>query len=146
MGTALRPAILYGIDTRATAQIDQLIEDLGGTDAIMAQGGSTLSTQTVGPKLVWLSDEKPEIFDHARWLFMPHTWLGWRLTGTYYLDHHLASQCTPMPDNDAQSWYEPWVSHIAHRLHLPPLVWPGEVVGSVTTTAAAATGLKAGHP
>src|SRR5688572_3002279 len=41
-GRPLRPAVLYGIDTRAGAQIARLTEALGGPDAIRARCGSAL--------------------------------------------------------------------------------------------------------
>jgi xylulokinase len=145
-GTPLRPAILYGIDTRATAQIERLTAELGGADAIRARCGSSLSTQAAGPKLAWLAENEPEMFARARRLFMPSSWLAWRLTGSYLLDRHSASQCTPLYDATTGAWYAPWASAIAPQLDLPPLVWPGDVAGTVSKAAAAATGLPAGIP
>ncbi|GAA1440990.1 FGGY-family carbohydrate kinase [Leifsonia poae] len=145
-GTPLRPAILYGIDTRATDQIERLTDELGGADAIRERCGSSLSTQAVGPKLAWLTENEPEVAAAARRLFMPSSWLGFRLTGAYYLDHHSASQCTPMHDAAAQDWYRPWASLVAPSIELPPLVWPGEIAGRVTAAAAAETGLPVGAP
>jgi len=49
----LRPAILYGIDTRATAEIASLTEEFG-EDAILDRAGTLLSSQAVGPKLEWV--------------------------------------------------------------------------------------------
>ncbi len=145
-GEPVRPAILYGIDTRATAQIDRLTGALGGADAIRQRCGSALSTQAVGPKLAWLVDHEPEAMSRARMFFQPSSWLGWKLTGAYYVDHHSASQCTPLYDAGTQQWYAPWAAEIAPGLRLPPLVWPGDVIGQVTAGAAAATGLAAGTP
>ena len=82
----------------------------------------------------------------ARRLFQPSSWLGWKLTGEYYVDHHSASQCTPMYDAAALDWYEPWARMVAPDLDLPPLCWPGDVIGAVTAQAAAETGLAAGTP
>lgn len=145
-GTPLRPTILYGVDTRATVQIARLTDTLGGADAIRERCGSSLSTQAVGPKLAWIADEEPAVAAAARRLFMPASWLGFKLTGAYYLDHHSASQCTPMHDAAALDWYHPWADPIAGSIELPPLRWPGEVVGAVTTSAAAETGLPEGVP
>ena len=145
-GTPLRPAVLYGVDMRATAQIARLTEQLGGAAAIQARCGSALSTQSVGPKLAWLADEEPQVLARAARLFMPSSWLAWHLTGAYYLDHHSASQCTPMYDIARQSWLEPWASQLAGPVTLPPLRWPGDVVGSVSASAAEHTGLRAGTP
>lgn len=145
-GHPLRPAILYGVDSRATDQITRLTDELGGAEAIMARGGSTLSTQAVGPKLAWLADNEPTVFAAGRRLFMPSSWLAWRLTGSYVLDHHSASQSTPLYDTVEQTWYRPWAERIAPALELPPLAWPGDVAGTVTLDAARATGLPAGIP
>jgi xylulokinase len=81
-GKPLRPAILYGVDTRATSQIDQLNDELGA-DQILDRCGSALSSQAVGPKLLWLGQQEPEVFSRARMLFMPASWLAYRLTGQY---------------------------------------------------------------
>lgn len=142
----VRPAILYGIDTRATAEIDRLTALFGGADAIRRRCGSALSTQAVGPKLAWLAGHEPKTFDRARQLYQPSSWLGWKLTGAYYADHHSASQCTPMYDTEALDWFRPWSQQIAQELELPPLVWPGAVIGTVSSIAAAETGLSAGTP
>jgi hypothetical protein len=45
----LRPTILYGIDARAEAQINEL-NVLLGQDALFATCGKALSSQAVGPK------------------------------------------------------------------------------------------------
>jgi xylulokinase len=144
-GVPLRPAILYGVDTRATAQIRELTDRLGEQE-ILARCGSSLSTQAVGPKLAWLGANEPSTFDRARRLFMPSSWLAYQLTGRYVLDHHSASQCTPLYDSLAQEWYSPWADLIAPQLELPPLVWPGDVVGVVTAAAAEVTRLPEGIP
>lgn len=145
-GEPLRPAILYGVDTRAVEQIERLTEELGGADAIRQRCGSALSTQTVGPKLAWLAENEPGIALGRRRLFMPSSWLGFRLTGAYYLDHHSASQCTPLHDAAAQDWLPEWAQHVAPWVELPPLLWPGDIAGRVTADAARETGLPEGIP
>jgi len=144
-GVPLRPAILYGVDTRATEQIARLTRELG-SDEILSRGGSALSTQAAGPKVAWVADHEPEVFEKARKLFMPASWLAYRLTGAYVLDHQSASQCSPLYDSIAQEWYEPWARPILGGIELPALVWADAVVGGVTSVAAAATGLPEGTP
>ena len=144
-GAPLRPAILYGIDTRATAQISRLNAQLG-QDEILHRCGSALSTQAAGAKIAWVADNEPELFGRARHLFMPSSWLVYNLTDEYLLDQHSASQCTPLYDTERREWYQPWVDRVAPSLPLPPLRWPGEVAGTVTARAAATTGLPAGIP
>ncbi|OHX07038.1 FGGY-family carbohydrate kinase [Micromonospora sp. WMMB235] len=144
-GTPLRPAVLYGVDTRAGEQIERMNERFGA-DEIIQRCGSALSSQAAGPKIAWVADTEPELFARARRLFMPSSWLAYRLTGRYLLDHHSASQCTPFYDTEAQDWYRPWIDPFAPGLELPPLCWPGDVAGEVTAVAAAETGLPEGVP
>ena len=141
----LRPAILYGVDTRSVPQIERLTARYGDEE-IRARGGSSLSTQAAGAKIAWVADEEPEIFAQARKLFMPSSWLVHSLTGAYVLDHHSASQCSPLYDVDARTWFTPWADEICPGLELPPLHWSGEVAGTVHAAAATATGIPAGTP
>ncbi|MHC5262785.1 FGGY-family carbohydrate kinase [Streptomyces sp. UC4497] len=143
--TPLRPAILYGVDTRSVDQIERLDRELGA-DEIVRRCGSRLTSQAAGAKVAWVADEEPELFARARRLYMPSSWLARKLTGAYVLDHHSASQCTPLYDTLARDWYAPWAERIAPGIELPPLRWSGEAAGTVTAEAARATGLPAGIP
>jgi xylulokinase len=141
----LRPAILYGVDTRSVRQIERLERQLGPRE-IIARGGSALTTQAAGPKIAWIADEEPELYARARRLYMPSSWLVRQLTGAYVLDHHSASQCTPLYDTNALDWYEPWSAEVAPGIDLPPLRWPGSQAGTVTAEAARQTNLPVGVP
>ncbi len=143
--TPLRPAILYGVDTRSVAQIRRIEEKLGAEE-IIRRGGSALTTQAAGPKIAWVAEEEPELYGRARRLYMPSSWLVRRLTGAYVLDHHSASQCSPLYDTHAGDWYAPWVAEVAPGIELPPLRWSGEAAGVLTAEAARETGLPAGIP
>jgi xylulokinase len=144
-GAPLRPAILYGIDTRAEREIEELDRQLG-SEAILARGGSPLTTQAVGPKLLWLRRHEPEVWGRTRMLLMASSFAVQRLTGEYVLDHHSASQCDPLYDIRELRWTEEWAAEIAPGLALPRLLWPGEVAGTVGAEAAAATGIPVGTP
>jgi xylulokinase len=144
-GVPLRPAILYGIDMRATAEIEEL-NDRYGPAAILARGGSALSSQAVGPKLLWLQRHEPAAWAKtARW-FSASSFLVHKLTGEYLLDHHTASQFDPMYDLGGQRWALDWAQELSPGVPLPPLAWSAEVAGVVTDQAAAETGLPAGTP
>jgi xylulokinase len=142
---ALRPAILYGIDARAVEQIDDINRDFG-LQSIVDRCGSALSTQAVGPKLAWLADHEPSVASRARMLFMPSSWLAYQLTGEYVLDHHSASQCTPLYDTTAHEWYPPYADPLIQSIELPRLVWPGDIVGHVSPAASNTTGIPKGVP
>jgi xylulokinase len=141
-GAPLRPAILYGVDSRATAEIADL-EHRFGTREIHERSGSALSSQAVGPKLLWVARHEPEVALRARRLYMPASWFVWNLTGEYVLDRHSASQCTPLFDCHALDWYGPWCSAICPELELPRLLWSGEIAG---VTRKRVAGIPAGTP
>jgi xylulokinase len=143
--TPLRPAILYGIDTRATAEIKLLTEEFGAA-AILQRAGTLLSSQAVGPKLEWVRRHEPSVFERATGWYGSNSYIAAKLTGEYVLDHHTASQCDPLYATSEFDWNFEWAKRICAHLPLPRLVWPSEVVGTVHAEAAAATGIPRGTP
>lgn len=141
----VRAAILYGVDTRAGAQIDRMNAELG-QDAITAVGGSTLTSQAAGAKIAWVHDAEPEAFAAAQRFYMPASWLARNLTGAYVLDHQSASQTSPLYDIENERWHEPWWDRYAGSIERPRLTWAGDIAGSVTAAASALTGIPAGTP
>ncbi|WBB81669.1 FGGY-family carbohydrate kinase [Micromonospora sp. WMMD882] len=144
-GRPLRAAILYGVDTRATAEITELTDRLGA-DRIVARSGNRLTSQAVGPKLLWVRRHEPQVWADTRRFFMASNLLVHRLTGEYVLDHHSASQCDPLYDLREQRWIPELAEEVAPGLELPRLLWPTETAGRVTPAAAEATGLPVGTP
>jgi xylulokinase len=144
-GRPLHPAILYGIDSRATAEIDELNDELGA-DEILGRGGSPLTSQAVGPKLRWLGKSDETLLSPSNRLMMPSSLAVLRLTGEYVLDHHSASQCDPLYDLRQATWIDEWWSRVAGELPQPRLFWPAEVVGEVSRGAAEETGIPFGTP
>lgn len=144
-GNPLRPAILYGIDSRAEAEVEEL-NNRYGREALLSRCGSVCTTQAVGPKLLWLQRNEPEVWEKTRKFFMANSFISWRLTGEYVLDHHSASQCDPLYDLQEFGWIRDRAEEVAPGLPLPRLLWPAEVVGEVTPEASEATGIPAGTP
>ena len=144
-GRPLRPAILYGIDTRAAREIDELTERYGAA-AILSRGGTLLTSQAGGPKLAWIRRHEPDVWAATRRFHMAHSLIVERMTGEYVLDHHSASQCDPLYDMTTATWASDWAADIAPGLELPRLAWSNEVVGRVHAAAAAVTGIPEGTP
>jgi xylulokinase len=140
----LRPAILYGIDTRAEREVRAQNERFG-QEALLATTGNLLTSQAVGPKLAWVAEHEPGVFACARRVYSAQGWVVRQLTGAYILDHYSASAYDPLYQLRAHDWWEPgWEGF--ERLERPALTWPGEVVGEVTREAANRTGLPPGTP
>ena len=143
-GRPLRPAILYGVDTRAEAQVLSMTERLG--EAVIAQTGAILTSQAVGPKMLWLAENEPDVWARTRKFFMASSYLVHRLTGQYVLDHHSASQCSPLYDQPSATWDAERWAMLAPDVEPPALYWADEQVGTVTQGAAELTGIPEGTP
>jgi xylulokinase len=144
-GRTLRPAILYGIDVRSTQEIADLNKQFGA-EAMAELGGMYLTSQAIGPKILWVRRKEPDVFAQTRYLCSCSTFLVYRLSGEYVLDQHSASLFNPLYDIHHLSWSDRYAEAIVGDIPLPRLAWPGEVVGTVTSTAAAETGLRVGTP
>lgn len=141
-GQPLRPAILYGVDTRASAEVAALSAEFSETE-LLGTYGSLLSSQAVGPKLAWLQAHEPEAWAKARYLFMPASYLVWQLTGEYTLDHHSASQCTPLYRLADEKWDDENWRRLAGGIERPRLGWAGQCAG---LTREGLEGIAAGIP
>ncbi len=141
----LRPAILYGIDTRAAAEIAQLNAELG-EEAIFARTGQALSAQSVGPKALWYREKQPELFKRTRKIVTAASYLVFRLTDRFVLDNYVAPYFTPFFDVHKLAWHADWVERVCPLDWLAQTAWSAERAGAVTTQAAEETGLAAGTP
>lgn len=144
-GRPLRPAILYGIDTRATAEIDWLNERFGSME-MAKQSGMLLTSSAIGPKLLWARNHEPEIFEKTRYLCSGSSYLVYRLTGEYVLDRHSASHYNPLFDIRNLDWSASFAEPMKGNFSLPHLIWAQEVAGKLTGQAAREMGLAPGIP
>ncbi|ASK65672.1 sugar kinase [Brachybacterium avium] len=145
-GAPVRPAILYGVDTRAEEQIHQLTNVLG-REEVLAHCGALLTSQSAGPKISWVAQNEPAAYARARRVFMPASYLAFRLTGEYVMDHISASQSPPLYCLRRQDWHTDWAEHVAPGLELPALRWAGEAAGTVSAEITdLVPGLPAGIP
>jgi xylulokinase len=143
-GAPLMNGVLYGVDTRATAQIAALNAQIS-EEVILDRCGNALTSQSVGPKILWLKETQPELFARMAKVLTSTSYLTWKLTGEYVIDHYTAANFSPLYDVGAQDW----TSELADILpldRLPRLMWSTEIAGHVTAAAAAETGLAIGTP
>lgn len=140
----LRPAILYGIDTRCSRQVAEQNRNIGES-ALMAHVGNVLSTQSLGPKLQWLTDEEPDIWARTRRIYSAPSWVVFRLTGEYTLDRYSASASDPLYDLSLRRYWDAMWEHYP-QIERPRLAWPTDVIGEVSKAGADATGLLRGTP
>jgi xylulokinase len=143
-GTPLMNAVLYGVDTRAQAEID-LLDAAIGRDVILARCGNALTSQAVGPKILWLRRNRPDLWARTARVMTSTSYVVERLTGACVIDHYTAANFAPLYDIAAQDWRTD-LADICDRDLLPRLLWSTEIAGHITPQAAAETGLAAGTP
>ena len=144
-GVPLRPGILYGLDSRAGAQIDALNREIGA-DAILEFSGMALSSQAVGPKIRWLRETEPEVWARTHTLTTASSYLAYRLTGQHVMNRHEASHYMPLYNPQTQSWDTRFEARVGPVSMLPVPRWSDDAAGVVTPAAASLTGLRAGTP
>ncbi|MCW4459914.1 FGGY-family carbohydrate kinase [Microbacterium sp. MPKO10] len=141
----LRPAILYGVDTRADEQIADFERRIGA-DEIFRRSGNTLTSQSAGPKIAWIIENEPEVAEAARWYMTSQSFLVARLTGEVVIDHATAGYYHPFYDLARGCWDLTGFTDLLRVEQLPALRWSSEVAGQVTAEGAADTGVPEGTP
>ena len=144
-GRPLRPAILYGIDTRASEEVAELERALG-RDAIFAHCALHLSSQAAGPKILWLRRHEPDVWARTETILTGSGYIVFKLTGERTIDVYTATAYAPLLDVHARAWSVEMSRPITPLDKLPRLAWSPDVVGHVTREAAGETGLVEGIP
>lgn len=143
-GRALMNGVLYGVDTRATQEIADLTARIGA-DTILDRCGNALTSQSVGPKILWLARNRPEIFAETATILTSTSYIVMRLTGERVIDHYTAASFSPLYDVTRMDWVSDLDDTVGPD-RLPRLMWSTEIAGHVTAAAATETGLAQGTP
>ena len=144
-GRPLRAGILYGVDTRATAQIRDLNRTVG-EDELAAHAGMALSSQAAVPKMLWIRDNEPESWRATATVTTASSYIVFRLVGSHAIDPHQAAHFQPFYDPATRRWTERFADRVPGFELLPEIREPATVAGTLTRTAAAETGLAEGTP
>jgi xylulokinase len=140
-GQPLRRAILQN-DARATVEIDEVRGALGGFD-LLARTGSVLSQQSVAPTALWLARHEPEVWSKTASLQGSYDWLARELGATAHVEYNWAIE-SGLYDFDGAPLDAVRAATPVTWPRLLDVAAPGQVVGGVSVSAAAATGLRAG--
>ena len=148
-GRPLRSAILQN-DARATAEIRELAAALPGLDFV-ARTGSALTQQSVGPTLLWLARHEPGAWAAAATVQGSYDWLATRLGAAPHVERNwaLESGLFELEPDGALAPLHPVRDALARLAGIkpeviPPVADPGTVIGEVSRSAAAETGLRPG--
>ena len=144
-GDPLMNAVLYGVDTRAEKEIIELNQEVG-KEKILQNCGNALTSQSVGPKILWLKKNCPEIYKKAGKILSSTSYLVQKLTGESVIDHYTAANFTPLYDIKNLKWTDALTKNIIEIERLPKLMWTTEIAGYVSQAASKETGLATGTP
>ena len=140
----LRPAILWN-DQRTAAECD-LIRELVGRERLIAVTGNDALPGFTAPKLLWVRRNEPEVWSSIAHVLLPKDLVRLRLTGGHAVDRADGAG-TILFDLAERDWSAEIVDALGiDRAWLPATFEGPEVTGTITSEAAAATGLRTGTP
>ena len=128
----LRPSILYGVDTRASEEVEEIKRDLG----------TFVSNQNIPPKLRWVQKNEPEVWAKTKHIFSGHHYVIMKLTGEITQNLLDTMGYYPLYDNNKNDWNSEYFDyfHIDPAI-LPRRVWTTDIAGHITKEGAALSGL-----
>jgi xylulokinase len=143
-GNPLRSAMIW-LDRRAEVETDWL-KALPEANDLINLNANPLDAAYITPKLIWLKNNQPDIFDSAFKFLEATGFIVSRFTGEFVCDY---TQAYGYHFFDIQK--ESWDRDSAEKVGVPVEKMPRlcrsvEIVGAVTEKAAAQTGLIPGIP
>ena len=143
-GGVLRPAILWN-DGRTQKQCDEITQTLG-LETLVRETANPALTGFTAPKILWVRENEPEIYERTRMMLLPKDYVRYQLTGEFATEVSDASG-TLLLNVPQRQW-----SHVVCEgldiplAHLPRVYESYEVSGQISARAAQLTGLKVGTP
>jgi xylulokinase len=137
--------MLSWLDVRSVNQADRLLNQ-GTQSFLFNHTGNIPTAKDIIPKILWLKEERPDLWERTAWLLDCKEYILFRLTGKIAIDWHGASVFFLF-----DPYKKTWSEEVCARLQIPleklPEAYPCiQVIGEVTPQAAAETGLAAGTP
>ena len=100
-GQPLHPAIIW-MDRRASKQCEPVRQSLGD-EFIFNLTGLNLDAYHVAPKIRWLAEIQPEVYERVAHFLLPGSYLAYHLTGEFAVDYSNASS-TLLFDVHSKTW------------------------------------------
>ncbi|MDR0609332.1 MAG: xylulokinase [Planctomycetaceae bacterium] len=143
-GNPLRPSIIY-CDQRSEKEASDILSNISMENAYKIIGHRVAAVYSL-PKLLWIRNNEPEIFQKTFKTICAKDYINFRLTNVLATDYSDASSTNAF-DLCAKKWSQT----ILHAANIDesffPDVFPStHILGEITGEAAKATGLKVGTP
>jgi len=143
-GRPLTPMLSW-LDLRSVRQADRILSS-DMPSFIFKHTGNIPTAKDSIPKILWLKEERPEIWARTAYLLDCKEYILFKLTGKIAIDWVGASAYFLF-----NPYTKKWSEEVCRALGIPleklPPAYPcTEIIGEITKEAARATGLKAGTP
>lgn len=139
----LRKAILYGIDSRAQAEIEWMTKYYG-EEKVNKLFGRPIVTGDVAAKILWIKNHEPEVYSRTYKFLTGASYLTAKLTGQYVIDQFLGqASFRPLYRTD-MTINEEECSLYCRPDQLAKPHWVTDIVGSVQKEASKETNLSEG--
>jgi len=136
----LCPAILYGIDSRATEEIRFINEYYG--ERLREVIPTPLVSSSIAPKILWLKRHRPEAYAKAYKFLTASSFLTAKMSAVYVIDQYLTGGFAPLYKDG--KIHEAECSLFCRPDQLADVARAPQIVGEVTEKASVETGLSAG--
>lgn len=100
-GKALHPAMLW-MDKRAAPQCE-LVRQGVDSEQVFQRTGLNIDASHVAPKIKWLADEQPRVYERTRYFLLPGSYMAYYLTGEIAVDYSNSSS-TLLLDVHTKTW------------------------------------------
>ena len=140
----IRPSLIW-CDQRSQAQVDWVNDKVGRARVLECIANPVLTGFTL-PKLLWVRDNEPHLFERVRRVLLPKDYVRFRLTGDF---------ATEVSDASGTALFDVvnrrWSFDLADALGIDQSVLPdcfesSDITGGVSREAAELTGLAEGTP
>ncbi len=139
----LRPALLWN-DQRTAEQCDEIERRVGGRRKLIRMVGNPALTGFTAPKILWVREHEPRVYDKTRHILLPKDYIRYRMTGEYATEVGDASG-TLLLDVKKRAWNRRVLSLLEIDGDLLPACHEShEVTGTLHAAAAEALGLAEG--
>ncbi len=142
-GTVLYPNITW-VDGRAEKQAQNIMKKIGGKRLFTLLAGTPIMGKDCIAKIIWLKEERPQIYEQAHRILDVNGYLKFRCTGKMVTE--LSGASGYGFDLKKKTWLSVLPLAGIDMKKLPPLVKSTDMVGGLSEQAACETGLLAGTP
>ena len=142
----LHPCLIW-MDRRAEDQV-RWVRDHVDMDRLAAITGNAVDSYYGYTKVLWLKDNRPDLWERTHLFLPPNAYVIQRLTGEVAVDHSSAGNIGGFYDATRRAWSREMLDAmgVPHRMMPERLVASTDVVGGLRPEVAARLGLPSGTP